>query len=74
MRQKSLQLRMPGLATAFAILLLVLCVLVCPTKALARTPIAHSVDASGNVTDYYTPDDVEKKGPKAELRPKTWTP
>ena len=40
-----------------------------PSRALAEEarPIAHSVDASGNVTNYYTYDEVEAQGPNADV-------
>ncbi len=67
MRQKSPQLRITGLTAVFAAALLALCVLALPAKARAATAIAHSVDSSGNVTNYYSREEIEKKGPNVDV-------
>ena len=67
MENRFSQLRAPGLIAAFAALMLALCALVCPDQATAAERIAHSVDASGKVTNYYTVSEVEQKGPNADV-------
>ena len=67
MENRFSQLRAPGFVAAIAALMLALCALVCPDQATAAERIAHSVDASGKVTNYYTVSEVEQKGPNADV-------